>query len=66
MKESMWAYLIIALGVVILAILMLVQRFTNVNEEDYFLSREIMKSAMYDAVDYGTYRKTGDLVMVKD
>ena len=66
MKESLWGYIIIALGVVIIAILMFVQRFTNVNEEDYYLSREIMKSSMYDAVDYGTYRSTGELVMVKE
>ena len=66
MKESMWGYLLIALGVVIIAILLLVQRFTNINEEDYYLSREIMKSAMYDAVDYGTYRSTGELVMSKE
>ena len=66
MKESMWGYLLIALGVVIIAILLLVQRLTNTNEEDYFLSREIMKASMFDAVDYGTYRSSGDLVMCKE
>ena len=66
MKESMWGYLIIALGVVIIAILVFVQRLTTVNEQDYHLSREIMKSSMLDAVDYGTYMKTGKLVMSRE
>ena len=66
MKESMWGYIIIALGIVIIAVLVLAQRFSNVNEEDYYLSREIMKASMYDAVEFGTYRNTGELVMSKE
>lgn len=66
MKESMWGYLIVILGVVIIAILMLVQRLTTTNEEDYYLSREVLKSAMLDAVDYGSYMKTGKLVMSRE
>ena len=66
MKESMWGYLIVSLGVVIIAILLLVQRLTSINEQDYYLSREIMKSAMIDAVDYGVWERTGKLVMSKE
>ena len=66
MKESMWGYIIVALGVVIVAVLLLVQRLTTTNEQDYYLSREIIKSSMYDAVDYGTYMKSGKLVMSKE
>ena len=66
MKESMWGYLIIALGIVIIAVLFLVQRMTTTNEQDYYLSREIMKSSMTDAVDYGSYMKSGKLVMSKE
>ena len=66
MKESMWGYLIIGLGIVIIAIILLVQRLTTTNEQDYFLSREVMKAAMTDAVDYGSYRQSGKLVMSKE
>lgn len=66
MKESMWGYIIVALGVVIVAVLLLVQRLTTTNEQDYYLSREIIKSSMYDAIDYGTYMKSGKLVMSKE
>ena len=66
MKESVWGYLILILGLVIIAVLLLVQRLTTTNEEVFYLSREIMKAAMVDAVDYGTYRSTGELVMSKE
>ena len=66
MKESMWGYLIIALGIVIVGVLFLVQRLTTTNEQDYFLSREILESSMYDAVDWGTYLRSGKLVMSKE
>ena len=55
MKESMWGYLILALGIVIVAVIFFVQRLTTTNEQDYFLSREILKASMLDAIDYGSY-----------
>jgi hypothetical protein len=66
MKESSWGYLIIGLGIFIIFILFMVQNLTNLNEQDYYLSREILKSSMYDAIDYGTYMKSGKLVMSKE
>ena len=66
MKESMWGYMIIGLGLVIVVILFLVQRLTTTNEQDYYLSREILRSSMYDAIDYGTYMKSGKLVMSRE
>ena len=66
MKESMWGYLIVGLGVVIIAVLLLVQRFTSTNEQDYFLSREVMKASMLDAVDYGSDMKDGVAVMSRE
>ena len=66
MKESMWGYLIIALGVVIIVILLLIQRVTTTSEEDYYLVREILEASMIDAVDYGSYRLSGRIVMSKE
>ena len=66
MKESMWGYMIIGLGLVIVAVLFLVQRLTTTNEQDYYLSREILRASMYDAIDYGTYMKSGKLVMSRE
>ena len=39
MKESMWGYLIVSLGIIIIAVLFLIQRITTTNEQDYYLSR---------------------------
>ena len=66
MKESMWGYMIIGLGLVIVVILFLVQNMTTTNEQDYYLSREILRASMYDAIDYGTYMKSGKLVMSRE
>lgn len=66
MKESMWGYLIVALGIVIIAIILLVQRLTTTNEQDYYLMREVLKGAMEDAVDLGSYRQSEKIVMSKE
>ena len=66
MKESMWGYMIVGLGVIIITILLLVQRMTTTNEQDYYLSKEIMKASMIDAVDLGAYRDSGKVVISKE
>ncbi len=66
MKESLWGYLILVLGVIVTTVILLVNRVTTTTEEDYYLGQEVMKSAMLDAIDYGTYRTTGKIVMSKE
>ena len=63
MKHSFWGYFVIAMGLAIIVIMLLIQRMTTTTEEDFYLAREVMEAAMIDAVDYGTYRTTGKLVM---
>lgn len=63
MKESAWGYLILVLGVAIIAIMLLVQNLTTTSEENFYLTREVLEASMYDAVDYGTYARSGKLVM---
>ena len=66
MKEQAWGYAIISLGLIILSVLLLTQRLTTTNEEDFYLGREILAASMVDAVDLGTFRTTGELVMIKE
>ena len=66
MKESYWAYFLLALGVTIIIIMMMVQRMSTTTEEDFYLGREVLESSMLDAIDYGTYRTTGRIVMSKE
>ncbi len=63
MKHAFWGYAIVAFGVVIVIVLLFIQRMTTTTEENYYLEREILESSMIDAVDYGTYRTTGRVVM---
>ena len=66
MKEAGWGYVILTLGIVIIAIILLVQRLTTTNEQDYYLSREIMKASMIDAVDMGVFEDRHEIVMSKE
>lgn len=66
MKESMWGTLIVGLGIIIVIFLFVIHNLTTTNEQDYHLSREVLKSSMFDAVDYGTYAKSGRLVISKE
>ena len=66
MKESMWGYMLIALGLVVITIIVLVQNITTTQEEDYYLTREILQASMIDAIDYGTFRSTGEISMIKE
>ena len=65
MKESLWGYLILLLGVIVTTVMLLVSRVTTHAEEDYYLAREVMQASMLDAVDYGAYRTTGRIIMSK-
>jgi hypothetical protein len=66
MKESFWGFGLILLGVVLLAFILFVQRMTKTNEEDFYIGNEILSASMVDAVDMGSYKSTGELVMSKE
>ena len=66
MKHAIWGYLFIALGIVIIAIMMLVHNLTSTSEEDYYLAKEIMEASMRDAVDSATYLTTGEVIMSRE
>lgn len=52
MKESLWGYWIVVLGIAIIAVMVLLQNYTTTGEQDYYLGRECLESAMYESVDY--------------
>ncbi len=60
MKESVWGYWIIVLGVSIMSVMVLMQNFTTTSEQDYYLIKSVMESSMYDAVDYGYFSDTSE------
>lgn len=66
MKESLWGYWLILLGIIIITVMILLQNYTTTNQQDYYLAKEITYAAMYDAIDYGYYKKYGELKIVKE
>ena len=66
MKETIWGYWIIMLGVFVTVIMMLISNVTTQNTQDYYLIKEVTEAAMIDAVNYGYYRKYGELKMDRE
>lgn len=66
MKNALWGYWIILLGVFIVIIMLLVQNLTTSSTQDYYLVKEITEAAMVDAVDYSYYRKYGEIKINKE
>lgn len=66
MKESMWGYWLILLGVVIMTVMILMQNYTTTNQQDYYIAKEVTYAAMTDAVDYAYYKKYGELKIIKE
>ena len=66
MKESLWGYWLVLLGIMIMTVMILLQNYTTSNQQDYYLAKEITNAAMYDAIDYGYYKKYGELKIIKE
>lgn len=59
MKESIWGYMIITFGILGIFFIYFFQNVTNTNDHNYELLKETTEAAMYDAIDFGTYRASG-------
>ena len=66
MKESLWGYIILLLGIFVIVVMILVQNYTSTGEEDYYSLKEVTEAAMIDSVDYATYRDTGELKITEE
>lgn len=61
MKESIWGYASIVLGVVAIVIIWFFANVTRTDQHNYNLLRETTEAAMFDALDLGWYKKTGGI-----
>lgn len=66
MKESMWGYLLIFIGLFILTVLFFVYNYSTANENDYYLLKEATEAAMIDSVDRGKYYYDAEVVIQKE
>lgn len=61
MKESVWGYFVIVVGIVIIFLIFFFQNITNTDEHNMSLLKSVTESSMNDAIDWGTYQGTGVL-----
>ena len=66
MKESLWGYWLIILGLFVLVVMMLLQNYTTTNEQDYYLIKEVTEASLGDAIDWAHYRKYGEVRIIKE
>lgn len=66
MKESFWGVFVVTLGIIGVGVLNVLQSITTTNENNYYLLREVTEAAMYDAVDLGYYRRTGEFKIIEE
>lgn len=59
LKESMWGYMIITLGILAIGVIWFFANTTRTDQHNYNLLKETTEAAMLDAVDLATYRKDG-------
>lgn len=61
MKESMWGWWILVLGLIVMGAIMLITDVTITTEENYYMIKQISEASMYEAVDYAYLKKYGEL-----
>ena len=61
MKETYWLILILILGVICIAFINFFQTYTNTDEQNYMLLKEVTEASMYDAIDMNAYKLHGQL-----
>ena len=66
MKEGLWGYLLIFMGIFIIVVLFFVYNYTSSNENDYYLAKEAAEAAMLESVDRGIYYEEKEVVIVKE
>ena len=66
MKESLWGYWIVVLGLFIIVVMMLLQNYTTTNQQDYYLLKEVADASMTDAIDLAHFRAYGEVRIVKE
>ena len=66
MKESIWGYAIIVLGIIAIIIIWFMANVTRTDQHNYNLLRETTEAAMYDALDIGWYELNGEIKITEE
>ena len=62
MKESMWGYWIIVLGIGIFSIMLVLNNYSSTDEQSFFLAKENLASAMKESIDYAYFADSAPAV----
>lgn len=63
MKNAMWGYAIMVLGILAIGIIWFFAGATRTDQHNYNLLKETVEASMFDAVDLAEYRKSGEVVI---
>ena len=63
MRESIWGYAVIILGIIAVAIIWFFANVTKTDQHNYNLLKETVESAMMDSVDLAEYRNSGKVTI---
>ena len=66
MKESIWGYAIITLGILAVGIIWFFANTTRTDQHNYNLLKETTEAAMLDAVDLAAYREDGTIKIIEE
>lgn len=61
MKESIWGYWIVVVGISVVSLMMFFQSYTTSSEQDYYLIKNALESSMYESIDFAYYSDTAKL-----
>lgn len=66
MKEGLWGYWLVVLGLFVITIMMLFNNYTTTNEQDYILIKEATEASLADSIDWTHFRKYGEVRIIKE
>ena len=61
LRESIWGYAVIVLGVIAIGIIWFMANVTRTDQHNYNLLKETVEASMFDALDLAAYRKDGTI-----
>lgn len=65
MKESVWGYAVIVLGILAVGIIWFFANITRTDQNNYNLLKETVEASMFDAIDLSAYREDGTIKIIE-
>ena len=66
MKESVWGYAVIVIGIIMIFIIFFFQNVTNIDEHNMSLLKEVTEASMNDAIDWESYKDSGKVKITEE